>query len=175
MNQVSQDDDPRWSCHKRRCSSHPHCYNPLGKGSQPILQKDAALEMKSPRGGYCEQHCIEETKEDTKSLPRIPFPVQPRHSQGNSDAFPQSEYYRAQNQSNTVQRNSLQWETLKSWYSYRDIQPGFARTISYKLSMCLLWKENMFFPAHHNLIPYHQPLFSETVIWIHYPFRGYIF
>lgn len=100
--------------------------------------------MKSPRGGYFEQHCSKETKEETKSSPRISFPVWPRHSQGISDAFPQSGNCGAQNQSKTVQRKSLQWETLKSWHSYRDIQPGFARTIFYKLSMCLLWKENMF-------------------------------
>lgn len=127
--------------------------------------------MKSPRGGYFEQHCSKETKEETKSSPRISFPVWPRHRQGISDAFPQSGNCGAQNQSKTVQRKSLQWETLKSWHSYRDIQPGFARTIFYKLSVCLLWKENMFFPVH-NLIHYHQPLFSETVIWIHYPFLG---
>lgn len=35
---------------------------------------------------------------------------------------------------------------------------GLQGPFFYKLSMCLLWKENMFFPAHHNLIHYHQPL-----------------
>lgn len=141
---------------------------PTGERKSTNTAKRRSSRDEKPKGWILWTTLQQGNKRRNKKLSQNLFPSL---SQGISDAFPQSGNCGAQNQSKTVQRNSLQWETLKSWHSYRDIQPGFARTIFYKLSMCLLWKENMFFPVH-NLIHYHQPLFSETVIWIHYPFLG---
>lgn len=127
-----------------------------------MQQNYVALERNISRGTV--NDTIARKRKRKQNPSQNPSPIQPSHREDTGDAIHWSWYSTAQKQSTVVQRNSLQRETPKSWHRYRDIHPVSVRNIFYKLSMCLLREENMFFSFHCNLIHYHQPLFSETII-----------